>query len=109
MASLRRHEGYLMIDHRNSPGVSAELIQQSGKSAPIVGAGALHEAPIITCSHCQAGMMLNPMRTRNREYCAKCDHYICDRCALVLKVTLECKPFRQVLDTLQEQAVLIGQ
>ena len=100
MASLRRHEGYVMIDHRASPGLDE----------PGLGEGSLFEAAVITCSHCQRSMYRNPLRTREREYCAGCDHYICDRCGLVKKITGQCQDIRRVFDRLQNEAVLlIGQ
>lgn len=86
MASLRRHEGYLLSDNRLS-------------------GGALVELPIVTCSHCQRGVVMNPGRTREREYCPKCDHYLCDQCGLTRKLDGgECRNFNQLLDTMQEAA-----
>lgn len=103
MTSLRRHEGYLLIDHRDSPGVTAELVRQSGKDAPIVG-NVLYECATFTCSHCQGVVFMNPSRTRARGYCRKCDHHICDRCTTVLAQTRECVPFKKILDDAQEAA-----
>jgi glycerol-3-phosphate cytidylyltransferase-like family protein len=99
MGSLRRHEGYLLIDNRFGPGVSAEFVRQSGKDAPVVPEGARYESATITCSHCHAVVILNPQRTRPRHYCAKCDHYVCDTPACAV----ECLPLAQVLDDLQER------
>ena len=42
--------------------------------------GGLFEAATTTCSHCQRIVVLNPDRTRERGYCRKCVHYICDEC-----------------------------
>lgn len=90
MASLRRHEGYLLNDQRLSGGVCVE-------------------APVLTCSHCHLQMIVNPMRTRTREYCPKCDHHICDGCALVRKVNGgDCVPLNAVIERLQNHAELIG-
>lgn len=66
MATKARHEGYLLIDHTDSPG-----------AGPIPG-GQKFEAATVTCSHCCRVVILNPNRVRARSYCAKCDHYICD-------------------------------
>lgn len=63
--------------------------------------GSLVELPVITCSHCQRGVVINPGRTRERAYCQKCDHYICDECAAVG----ECKPFEKVIEEIQAAAV----
>lgn len=85
MSSLRRHEGYLLVDNRVS------------------GAG-LEESPTITCSHCHRVVVINPQRTRPRQYCSGCDHYICDGCGEVYKQTRACMPFNAVLDRAQATA-----
>ena len=103
MASKRSHEGYLLIDNRFGPGVSAEFVRRSGKEAPIVPEGALYESATVTCAHCHAVVVLRPDRTRERHYCATCDHYICDGCA-VTYTTLGCTLFVKRLDLLQERA-----
>lgn len=102
MASKRTHEGYLMIDHRDSPGVSPEFARAIG--APFVPASTLFESATITCSHCERVVVLNPNRSRERGYCRRCDRYICDQCTTVLAQTGVCRPFKQVLDEAQEQA-----
>lgn len=69
--------GYLTIDHRFSPGIDANLASQLG----ITDNQSLHglfEADVATCCHCQATVVLNPMRTRPRAQCAKCNRYVCD-------------------------------
>lgn len=100
MASLRRQEGYLQIDHRFSPGVSKQLLQKLGK--PNVAScpeGSQFESSTITCSHCNAIVILNPDRSRPRNYCQRCDHYICDNPIC----NQECRPLRAVLDRLQNE------
>lgn len=105
MNSKRSHEGYLLIDHRENPGVSREFVAASGQvSAVPVGANTLFECATVTCSHCQQVVALNPDRSRSRGYCRKCDHYICDRCTAVMAQTLECVPFRKIIDDAQEAA-----
>ena len=108
MSSLRRHEGYLLIDNRFGPGVTPSFVQQSGQKGlgvPVVGEGALFESATITCSHCHTVVILNPNRSRPRNYCGKCDHYICDNPICLM----ECSPLNKVLDVLQEaQFKLLG-
>ena len=99
--SKRRHEGYLLIDHRAGPGVSAAFAQQAGPDAVAVGEGQIFESATITCVHCHVIVVLNPQRTRARGYCAKCDHYLCDGCTALGT----CRPMNQLLDTLQNAAV----
>ena len=102
--SKRSHEGELMIDHRFTPGLPDETMQAHGLPA---GAGhGLFEAPTFTCNHCPQIVVLNPLRNRQRAYCRKCDHYICDRCGGILAATGACKPYKRVLDELQESAFL---
>ena len=66
MFSKRSLEGELIIDHRAGDGVP--------------GLPRLFEAPTITCSHCQAVVIVNPDRQRPRAFCSQCDRYICDSC-----------------------------
>lgn len=58
--SLRSLENYLMIDDRAS-------------------GGGLREVATLTCCHCQVQVVLNPLRTRERNHCRKCHAYVCDR------------------------------
>lgn len=101
-----RREGYLLIDNRYSPGVSPEFVHASGIDAPIVLAGQTFEAATMTCAHCNGTIIKNPLRTRKRGYCAKCDAYVCDNpgCGL------ECRPFQKMLDIAHAQAsrILLG-
>jgi hypothetical protein len=101
MPSKRAHEGYLLIDHRNSPGLTPDLVGHDGSRTPIVGKGQLYESATITCAHCQVIVILNPLRTRARGYCQKCDAYICDRPAC----HLACTPFEAVIDEILNAAM----
>lgn len=79
--SKRSLEGYLMIDDR-------------------ANGGGMREVPVLTCCHCQRQIIVNPLRTRDRNHCRKCDAYVCDQAECVL----ECNGgFRKVLDDLQER------
>lgn len=71
---MKAHEGYLMIDHRASPGT------------PQVPGGTLFEAAAMQCAHCNSVNIRNPGRTRERASCFKCGGmYVCDNCALEMK------------------------
>jgi len=101
----RSLEGYLLIDNRHAPPVSLEMARASGKEVLGAGVAGVVEMPVLTCSHCHRGVAVQPLRTRDRAYCRKCDHYICDECAVV--ATLNggvCEPLTKRLDLLQEQA-----
>lgn len=108
MTSKRSHEGYLLIDNRNNEGVSDEALRALDLPA---GAGrGVFEAPTITCSHCHAVVVLNPLRNRERAYCRKCDHYICDGCGVVhAQSGGGCRSFNKFLDEVQEKAALAEQ
>lgn len=99
ISALSGHTGYLLIDHRNSPGVSQEMIVASGKDVPTAKAGTIFEADTYVCSHCNAIIIKNPLRVRPREVCRKCMRVVCDSpgCAI------ECVPFERVLEDLQNQ------
>lgn len=93
--SKRSLEGYLLVDHRAGEGVGSSL-----------RGGSVFEAATLTCSHCQQQIILNPERTRERAYCPKCDHYVCDGCeAIRVARGGECRTFKQIMDD-HEKAVL---
>ena len=95
---MPHNEGYLMIDHRESPGMPP------GHG---VVAGQLFESAIMGCKHCRAVVVLNPLRTRERARCTRCDGYICDPCA----AQRECTPFEAKIDALmreRERAIAPG-
>ena len=96
--------GYLLIDNRNNEGVPEQLVHRLG--LPLQSATGMFEAKTITCSHCNAIVVMNPERTRERTFCKGCSHYICDGCAVVLAQTGVCKTVDQVLDEMQEDTAL---
>jgi hypothetical protein len=102
MKSKRSHEGYLLIDNSQVPGIGMEEAGKLGKE--VVGAGfrGRYESAVLTCSHCHSQVVLNPMRTRERGYCRKCDHYVCDNPGC----NAECNgSLNAVMDRLQDQAI----
>ena len=96
MNSKRSKEGYLMIDHRATEGVSDATMVASG--LPVGSGRGLFETPTYTCSHCQYVVVMNPARTREREYCRGCDSYICDGCGVLKKQGAACKTYAQKVD-----------
>lgn len=98
MKSKRSHEGYLLIDNRHAACPAHPTREFAGAGAAVV------EMPTLTCSHCQKQMIVNPLRTRERPYCRKCDHYLCDECALVAHLNGgECQPYQARLDQQQNR------
>lgn len=103
MSSLSRHEGYLLIDHRGSPGLSEADLAAVG--LPFQAGRGVFEAATITCSHCQALVVRNPLRQRERAYCPRCDHYICDACGRARAAAGgACRSFKQLVEEVQEAA-----
>lgn len=92
----RNKEGYLMIDNRNNEGMPDALVVSVG--LPLIAAKGLFEAPTYTCSHCNAVVVLNPNRQRERAHCRGCDHLICDNCNVIRLQTMKCKTFKQIVD-----------
>ena len=80
LKSLKRHFGWVMIDHSASPGIPAEVARKIGMPPELVAEGKKLEAHTLSCRHCGGHVVLNPLRTRERGYCRTCDHYICDAC-----------------------------
>lgn len=104
--SQRELEGYVRIDHRESPGFSATEI---AKGAVPVGRGQMLEAPTMTCSHCQRVVIFNPKRTRARAHCYSCDHFICDGCeAERVLLNRPCKPMKQKIEEYLEGLIKPG-
>lgn len=96
MASLRRHEGYFLMDNRVNEGVKDEIMVAIGLP-PGAGKG-MFEAPTYTCSHCDRVVVMNPLRSRERAYCRGCDRYICDNCGVIRAQTGACKTMKQTVD-----------
>jgi hypothetical protein len=81
-----QRQGFLMIDHRASPGIPEDVARSVGLDPKLVREGALLEADTLTCVHCKVVVMKNPLRVRERASCPKCSHkYICDFCAAAMR------------------------
>ena len=103
MKTKRSQEGYILIDHRNSPGISQEFLKTNNLDGPAVEAGKVYESSVWVCAHCHADVILNPNRSRDREYCFYCDSYICDNCGLLKKLGVTHKPMRQIIADLYDK------
>lgn len=75
-----QRKGYILVDHRASPGLPPDIAIACGYHPDQVGEGKILEANTLTCSHCKGVQIMNPLRTRERGHCFKCNHYICDTC-----------------------------
>ena len=78
---VNRSLGYLIVDHRASPGLPEDVARRSGYDPSLVKEGKVFEADTYTCAHCKSTVVMNKERSRKREECRKCsNHYICDWC-----------------------------
>ena len=75
-----------MVDHRASPGLSAQEAVSLGYHPAQVAEGQLFEAKTNHCSHCGTVVIMNPARTRDRAFCVYCNKYICDNCGIAVKL-----------------------
>ena len=68
---------------------------RGGRGALIIddrlSGGEYREMATLTCAHCNRVVVLNPQRTRERGYCAKCHAYVCDS----VGCNAECNPIEQ--------------
>lgn len=107
MRTERKREGYLLIDHRNSPGVTPEFLSKMGVDPALaVAGGKTFEASTLNCVHCGTTVVLNPARTRERARCWRCNKYMCDKCAKVDSTLLKCEPLEKQIDEAGNRAVL---
>ena len=112
MAWKRAQEGWLFVDNsfavRNSPNpypTETDLLRARARGYAFDGMQVpVYESATATCSHCNAQVILRPDRTRAREYCAKCDAYLCDGCGFRRKHGAACVPMLQRIETIQERA-----
>ena len=111
--SLRSLEGYMEVDHRESPGFTADQAVATGwrRIASQVGKGQRAQVPTAICGHtragflCEAMVILNPMRTRDRGFCPKCQSYLCDQCELERRLSGgECKAKARLIDEHMDKA-----
>lgn len=95
MRTKRSDEGCILIDHRNSPGITAEFLAANKIDAPAVGAGQTFESAMKICHGCGRDIIQNPNRSRPQEWCMQHDAYLCDGCGLTRKLTGSCVPLRE--------------
>jgi hypothetical protein len=92
--SNRSLEGEILIDHRDSPGMTPA---QAGSWLAVAG-GTAYESAIYTCGHCRFMVVIEPKRTRQRAWCGACAQYLCDDCEGIRHVTLRCHSAAQRRD-----------
>ena len=96
MTSLKRFEGELTVDNRAGGGI------------PGVGMPRFAEVATLRCWHCSAAYIKNPQRIRPREFCRKCNNYICDACgAVAAKPDYVHRSFDELTDLVRNGSVSI--
>lgn len=112
MPSLNRKDGYLEVDHTFSPGLPEDVARAAGYDPKLCREGRRFEAATMHCPHCGVVLIKNPDRTRAREYCKLCDHYICDLCHVVRSqadyVHLPYKKFQDMVLSLASKGETVG-
>lgn len=111
MNSTRRQQGYLLVDHRASPGLPEEVARWAGYDPKLCGEGKVFEADTLKCAHCPAVVVKNPLRTRERHSCVKCSgRYVCDPCAfLASQPDYVHTPHKKTIDDTLNRAVMGSQ
>lgn len=100
---MLRKPGYLIIDHRASPGLPEDVAQKAGYDPLFCREGKTFEADTQTCSHCKVVVIMNPERVRTRGHCVKCNHYVCDTCtAAMLHPDYIHTPFEKLVDVAKD-------
>lgn len=93
-----KREGFVEIDNHDNPVIPATL------DVPLVQANSTFESGTKGCCGCQRLVLLRPEREKPRNYCRKCDSYLCDDCALSFKITGEHTPFVKIIDDFVDAA-----
>jgi len=81
MGSLKRGDGEVEINHQFSPGLTPAEMRAFGMPEVPGGEGSSARLATVSCNHCGGVWLVNHYRTRERHYCRRCDHYLCDLCA----------------------------
>lgn len=107
MPGDRAKEGYLQIDHRDSPGITlADLPGRPTLDVPIVGRGQNFETVTRRCSQCHRIIVFDMQRTRFVRKCLKCLDYHCDACVATQPFG-HCETLDAKFDRLQHEAELL--
>jgi hypothetical protein len=71
---MPKEMGYLMVDHRASPGLPEDVARWAGYDPKLVGEGKVYETKTLCCSHCNACVVPHPDRIRPRALCMECNN-----------------------------------
>jgi hypothetical protein len=109
-----KNEGFLLIDHQASPGLTPADFRKAGITGAYLrslgldpaefGPGKRLERATRRCCHCGNQVFLNPQRVRERYFCRTCPKghdYVCDR----PECHYDCAPFRKKVEKLLEERI----
>lgn len=103
--SKRSLEGVVLIDHRDSPGITPQFAQANKVKGPVVGKNTTYESAFVVCHSCCRDVVLNPNRSRERAYCWAHDAYLCDECGAAQKAGAVCISYSQRLAQAYEKII----
>ena len=93
----------LIITDGNPRGLGYYEVDQRASGIPVANGASHFEADTYTCSHCQAVVVMNPARKRERYKCYGCAHHICDNCAAEMQANGVCTPYQKKVEEYFEQ------
>ena len=101
--------GYLLVDHRASPGLPEDIARLAGYDPGLCREGKIFEADTLTCSLCRGVVVPHPLRTRERCSCKVTGHYICDGCGYLQSLPdYVYVPFEKVVEEIKNQTIIMG-
>lgn len=103
---MAQREGYFVVDHRASPGMTEAQALACGYDPAQCREGKVYETKLLTCRHCKTAAKKNPFRLRPRESCTKCGgKYVCDFCyARMQEPDYDHTPFEKLVDLAMDSA-----
>ena len=104
MASLRSHEGVLLVDHRASPGLPDGVVVPQGMP-PGSGHG-VFECATFTCSHCEKVVAIMDRKKADAicGFCSGCNHRLCTACTTKRAKDGVCLPLKALAEQLMNVA-----
>lgn len=97
--------GTIIVDHSSSPGLPEDIAREAGYDPKFCSEGKVFEAATLTCAHCKTSLVKNHFRIRERAFCQKCNHYICDFChAKTTEALYSHLPFEKLAETVIREA-----
>lgn len=94
---------------RQADGYFEHLEQYEGPDTPFKPG--TFKADTMTCAHCMTVVLLQPLRQRERGWCWKGDHYLCDNCWTLYGRIGECFTEARTIDLIManpESGVSLG-